>query len=91
MTYSTDFSKLKEWMPLVMEGRAESDTVAATNMPIGTDVNFGELTRSMFNYLTSLEGVTMHFNHEVRKISKREDKDGDCATDLSSSQEKDIH
>jgi malate dehydrogenase (quinone) len=35
-------------------------------MPIGTDVNFGELTRSMFNYLTSL-GVTMHFNHEVRK------------------------
>jgi malate dehydrogenase (quinone) len=53
-------------MPLVMEGRAESDTVAAT-MPIGTDVNFGELTRSMFNYLTSLEGVTMHFNHEVRK------------------------
>jgi malate dehydrogenase (quinone) len=65
MTYSTDFSKLKEWMPLVMEGRAESDTVA-TNMPIGTDVNFGELTRSMFNYLTSLEGVTMHFNHEVR-------------------------
>jgi malate dehydrogenase (quinone) len=48
--------------------------VAATNMPIGTDVNFGELTRSMFNYLTSLEGVTMHFNHEVRKIDKREDK-----------------
>jgi malate dehydrogenase (quinone) len=44
MTYSTDFSKLKEWMPLVMEGRGESDTVAATNMPIGTDVNFGELT-----------------------------------------------
>jgi malate dehydrogenase (quinone) len=42
-------------MPLVMEGRAESD-IAATNMPIGTDVNFGELTRSMFNYLTSLEG-----------------------------------
>jgi malate dehydrogenase (quinone) len=44
-------------------------------MPIGTDVNFGELTRSMFNYLTSLEGVTMHFI--IRKISKREDKDGD--------------
>jgi malate dehydrogenase (quinone) len=25
----------------------------------------------MFNYLTSLEGVTMHFNHEVRKINER--------------------
>jgi malate dehydrogenase (quinone) len=46
-------------------------------MPIGTDVNFGELTRSMFNYLTSLEGVTMHFNHEVRKIISERIKDGD--------------
>jgi malate dehydrogenase (quinone) len=36
-------------------------------MPIGTDVNFGELTRSMFNYNKSLEGVTMHFNHELEK------------------------
>jgi malate dehydrogenase (quinone) len=52
-------------MPLVME--RDEKGVVATNMPIGTDVNFCELTRSMFNYLTSLEGVTIHFNHEVRK------------------------
>jgi len=38
MVYSTDFSQLKEWMPLVMEGRSESDKVAATSMAIGTDV-----------------------------------------------------
>jgi malate dehydrogenase (quinone) len=56
-------------MPLVMEGQI----AMLQQIPIGTDVNFGELTRSMFNYLTSLEGVTMHFNHEVRK-DKREDK-----------------
>jgi malate dehydrogenase (quinone) len=92
MTYSTDFSKLKEWMPLVMEGRPVDGEVAATNMPIGTDVNFGELTRSMFNYLTSLEGVTMHFNHEVRKIDKRENKTWRLkVTDLSSGQKKKIY
>jgi malate dehydrogenase (quinone) len=33
-------------MPLVMEGEM-SQKVAATNMAIGTDVNFGELTRSI--------------------------------------------
>jgi malate dehydrogenase (quinone) len=72
MTYSTDFAELEKWMPLVMEGRDASEKVAATKMDIGTDVNFGELTRNMFNYLAKLDGVTMHFNHEVRKIKKRE-------------------
>jgi malate dehydrogenase (quinone) len=43
-------------------------------MAIGTDVNFGELTRNMFNYLTHLDGVTMHFHHEVQKLKQREDK-----------------
>ncbi|TDE30359.1 malate:quinone oxidoreductase [Flavobacterium ranwuense] len=74
MVFSTDFAKLKEWMPLVMEGRNESVKVAATSMAIGTDVNFGELTRSIFSYLTKLDGVTMYFNHEVQKLRQREDK-----------------
>ncbi|MCV9926858.1 malate:quinone oxidoreductase [Flavobacterium sp. LS1R49] len=74
MVFSTDFAQLKEWMPLVMEGRDASDKFAATSMSIGTDVNFGELTRSMFNYLGKLDGVTIHFNHEVKKLKQREDK-----------------
>jgi malate dehydrogenase (quinone) len=74
MVLSTDFSKLKDWMPLVMEGRVPTENIAATKMDIGTDVNFGELTRNMFNYLTQLDGVTIHFNHEVRKLRQRDDK-----------------
>lgn len=89
MVFSSDFSQLKEWMPLVMEGREESEKVAATYMPIGTDVNFGELTRNIFNYLTKLDGVTMHFNHEVQKLSQAEDKTWKIKiTDLSSGQRK---
>jgi malate dehydrogenase (quinone) len=74
MVFSSDFSELQKWMPLVMEKRDPSEKVAATSMAIGTDVNFGELTRGMFKYLSSLEGVTMHFNHEVKKMKQREDK-----------------
>lgn len=73
MQFSTDFSKLKEWMPLVMESRKETGKFAGTAMAIGTDVNFGQLTRSMFKYLSQLDGVTMHFNHEVKKLKQRED------------------
>ena len=65
MDFSTEIAALQEWMPLVMDGRDLSAPMAATKMDIGTDVNFGELTRSMFHYLQSLEGVSMHFNNEV--------------------------
>lgn len=74
MEFSTDFAELKKWMPLVMEGRKESEKVAGTNMDMGTDVNFGELTRNMFHYLAKMDGVNMYFGHEVKKLRQREDK-----------------
>ncbi|MFV8340221.1 malate:quinone oxidoreductase [Flavobacterium sp. LB3P21] len=89
MVFSTDFAQLKEWMPLVMEGRNESEKVAATSMAIGTDVNFGELTRNIFSYLSKLEGVTMYFNHEVQKLRQREDKSWRIKiTDLATGQKR---
>ncbi len=92
MVFSTDFSQLKEWMPLVMEGRDTSDKFAATSMAIGTDVNFGELTRSMFNYLGKQDGVTIHFNHEVKKLKQREDKSWRIKiTDLATGQTRKVY
>lgn len=70
MEFSTAFQQLVSWMPLVMEGRQADEKLAATHMPIGTDVNFGELTRSMFTHLQQLEGVTIHFHHEVEKLKQ---------------------
>jgi malate dehydrogenase (quinone) len=74
MAFSTDVEQLKQWMPLVMEGRNDTEKVAATTMALGTDVNFGELTRRMFDYLSQLDGVTIHYNHEVRKLKQLQDK-----------------
>ena len=92
MVFTTDYSQMKEWMPLVMEGRKESDSFAATTMPIGTDVNFGELTRSIFNYLGTLDGVSLHFNHEVKKLKKQDDKSWRIKiTDLASGEKKKIN
>jgi malate dehydrogenase (quinone) len=73
MDYSEDPAQLEEWMPLIMEGRDRSERVAATRMPIGTDVNFGALTRGMFTHLLKLPGVTVHFGHEVRKLRQKSD------------------
>lgn len=73
MEYSEDQEKLKTWMPLVMQGRDANQKVAATHMEMGTDVNFGALSRALFNHLEKMDGVSMHFNHDVRDFKKDED------------------
>jgi len=73
MQFSTDPSEIGQWMPLVMEGR-ENKPVAATKMDLGTDVNFGSLTRSMFDCLKSRDGVELHFNQDVTDLHRRKGK-----------------
>ena len=73
MVFSTDRAQLREWMPLVMEGRDETQPVAATRMEIGTDVNFGALTRSLLDHLKELPNVVLHFGEEVTALHKEAD------------------
>ena len=70
MQYSDNNAEITNWIPLVMDGRDPQEKVAATRMELGTDVNFGALTRSMFNYLESQEGVTLNLNHEVEDFER---------------------
>ncbi|WP_317163582.1 malate:quinone oxidoreductase [Mucilaginibacter aquatilis] len=74
MAYSEDAAQLQNWMPLVMEGRNADEKVSANRMDLGTDVNFGALTNSLFNYLKQQPGVNLHLQHEVRDLKR--DKDG---------------
>lgn len=60
-------------MPLIMDGRVTHQSIAATRMDIGTDVNFGSITRAMFKYLGQQDGVTIYTNHHVEDIYKNED------------------
>ena len=70
MEYTEDQALLQRWIPLIMEGRDKSEKLAATRMAIGTDVNFGTLTRDSFDHLHGLAGVNLHFNQEVIKLSQ---------------------
>ena len=72
MQFSDDVAQLKQWMPLVMEGRDASIPCAATKMDIGTDVNFGALTRAMMSWLVQQENVQLYTRHEVRDLQKQD-------------------
>jgi malate dehydrogenase (quinone) len=74
MRHTEDPAQIAAWAPLIMEGRDPAQPVAATHMAIGTDVNFGALTRSMIRHLASLPGVEIHFGHEVTDLERRRDR-----------------
>ncbi|GEO26621.1 putative malate:quinone oxidoreductase [Alicyclobacillus acidoterrestris] len=72
MEYSDEPGKLKEWIPLMMEGRTLSEPIAATKIDSGTDVNFGALTRILFHHLKE-NGVEVNYNHLVKGIKRTSD------------------
>lgn len=71
MQYSEDRKQISEWIPLVMKGRNLKEKVAATKMDLGTDVNFGTLTRSLFDGLKNMRGVRIHFHHEIKDLDEQ--------------------
>ncbi|WP_316828143.1 malate:quinone oxidoreductase [Pedobacter miscanthi] len=73
MQFTEDAEQVKNWAPLIMDGRKKNEKVAATKMDLGTDVNFGTLTRDMFNNLKEQSNVNIHFNHEIRDLKKNKD------------------
>jgi malate dehydrogenase (quinone) len=73
MEYSEDPRELAAWMPLVMEGREKGETLAATRAMLGTDVNFGSLTRGLINWLGGQDGVAVHLNHRVNGLNRGSD------------------
>jgi malate dehydrogenase (quinone) len=72
MEFSDDPEKLKEWIPLIMEGRTSDEPIAATKIDSGTDVNFGALTRMLFDHLKS-KNVEVNYRHSVDDIKRASD------------------
>lgn len=72
MEFSDDPKKLQEWLPLIMEGRTSNEPIAATKIDSGTDVNFGALTRMLFEHLRS-KNVQINYKHSVKNIKRTSD------------------
>ncbi len=69
MEFSDDPEQLKQWIPLIMQQRSMEEPIAATKIDTGTDVNFGTLTRKMFNHLES-NGLEINYKHSVEDIKQ---------------------
>lgn len=74
MEYSEDPAVLKEWMPLVMNGRTSDEPVAATRVSFGSDVDYGSLTRNLVASLEKKNTFKLLVNNEVVALNQQDDK-----------------
>jgi malate dehydrogenase (quinone) len=70
MQFTTDHGLMKEWFPLMMHGRKSNDQIAATCVNRGTDVNFGQLTRNMIQYLDQQDHTNVYLDHQVEDVKR---------------------
>jgi malate dehydrogenase (quinone) len=74
MEYTDDKRQMEEWFPLVMEGRDPQDTVTATRMRTGTDVDYGALTKVYLDSLKDMPGFSIHYLSRVQDLHREGDK-----------------
>lgn len=71
--YSEDSRVINQWAPLLMQKRLASDEpFAATRVPAGTDVDFGALTRQLFDNLEHRGGRVVT-DRQVTGLKKLKD------------------
>lgn len=73
MQFSTDHKQIAQWAPLIMGGRDPQQKVAATWTPLGTDVNYGEITRQLIGSLKKHDNFTLETSTEVTGFKRNPD------------------
>ena len=70
MEFSSSFSQISSWAPLITKDRNSSDEIAATRIKRGTDINFEALTKEYFSYLSQNKNVEVSYNTELIDLKK---------------------
>ena len=66
--FTRDIEKMKEWFPLMMKNRDEGEVMAASRIERGTEVNYGTLTKHLYNILETQFDTKVHLRKEVEDI-----------------------
>lgn len=74
MVYYDDPQKISEWVPLIMSGRDRLQSVAATRMEMGTDINFGTMTKQLLEALQQHPRFHLYLKHDVLDIKRNLDQ-----------------
>ncbi|MBJ6368342.1 malate dehydrogenase (quinone) [Snuella sedimenti] len=75
MIFSKDVEEIKQWVPLMMDGRSgKAKDVAATYFEDGYDVNFGEIADQIFRFLAKQDNVQLLNHSNVYNLQQTNNK-----------------
>ena len=73
MKITENISDITEWAsPLLTSNRSLEDVVTATSIPNGAGINYGQYTKTLFDYLESETDVDFMFETSPQKIKRNE-------------------
>ena len=72
MEYTDDPDTQAEWLPLMFEGRGPGQVNGISRTKIGTDVDFGSLSRQLLSYVAD-KGATIRTSHQVTDLERASD------------------
>ncbi|WP_338887940.1 malate dehydrogenase (quinone) [Rhodococcus sovatensis] len=72
MEFTDDADTVRQWAPLLMEGRSPDERVAATRHAGGTDIDFGALTQSLGQSMEAT-GCMIRTGHEITGLRRGRD------------------
>ncbi|OZF50116.1 malate:quinone oxidoreductase [Rhodococcus sp. 14-2470-1a] len=72
MEYSEDRDRIRGWAPLLVDGRAPGERIAATWDAGGADIDFGALTESLGRTMEA-RGCLIRTGHEVTRLRRTPD------------------
>ena len=73
MEFSDDPEVIKEWFPLIMEGRDPNEKIAATKISHGSDVNFAQIAHNFVRHLRNEDGFELRLNINVTDLKQQDD------------------
>lgn len=72
MYFTDDPETMKQWFPLIMQQRDNDESMAATRMEEGTELNFENITKIYFDILEKQFYCPVIKNTEVKHIHRKE-------------------
>jgi len=84
MEFTMDHGELKDWIPLLMDGRKKSEKIGATRIKRGTDIDFGNLTRSYIKQIEKSKSIEIDFLTNVEDL--QQDSEGEWYLSLKGTQ-----
>ena len=73
--FTKEFEIMKQWFPLILQGRDKKDVIAASRIDRGTEMNFGSLTKQLYNILENTYNTKVSCNKEVVDVDPSSDED----------------